>query len=165
MACNQPFDAFLTVKRQTRLCLFSMFLTRCSSCFSFSSRYISMYHSQSHGSEIRFTTDGSEPSPTHGTVGRNVTVYLNTIVKAVAYTPGEGATTASTVIHAPIHPFIHSSMRSVSHLYICPSCIIPLFHSSNIFPSSHSSLSPLVPMPPFYIRSIICIIFKVRTAT
>jgi hypothetical protein len=90
-----------------------------------------MYHSQSHGSEIRFTTDGSEPSPTHGTVGMNVTVYLNTIVKAVAYTPGEGATTASTVIDPPIRPFAHSSIRPFVH---------SLMRSQ---PFTHHYLSPL----------------------
>lgn len=62
------------------------------------SRFVGIYHSAADGSLVRYTTDGSEPTSTHGAIGTNLTVHLNTLVKAVAFRPGEGATTASTVM-------------------------------------------------------------------
>lgn len=57
---------------------------------------------QTPGTLIRYTTDGSQPTPMHGTLGHEVVLTRNAMLRAVAYNDEHSASTASHVVSVDI---------------------------------------------------------------
>jgi hypothetical protein len=60
-------------------------------------KHVAIYYTDLLGADVCYTTDGSTPVPGKCTVARNVTVYKNTLVKAIAYYRNRSESSASEV--------------------------------------------------------------------
>jgi hypothetical protein len=77
-------------------------------------KHLAIYYTQLLDADVCYTIDGSKPVPGKCTVGRNVTIYKNTVVKAIAYYPDQSETSASEVM---FFCMMYACMCACMHLF------------------------------------------------